>query len=84
MNFDPQIYIDITDYTEKKRKALSEFKLMHELVRKREGGKGTEYADLILSLNRTYGYASAVPYAEAFREFYCIETKSRAVPLLPI
>lgn len=84
LNFDPQIYIDITDYVDKKRKALSQFKLVDELIRKWEGEKSTGFPDLILSQNRSYGQWASVTYAEAFREFFCIETKSRAISLLPI
>ncbi|MEM2915641.1 MAG: PIG-L deacetylase family protein [Candidatus Bathyarchaeia archaeon] len=84
INWDPEFYIDITDYIEKKRQALNEFRLVDELIRKWEGPGSKGLADQIISQNRHYGLYSQVPYAEAFREFFGVEIKSRALKFLPI
>jgi LmbE family N-acetylglucosaminyl deacetylase len=84
VNFTPQLYIDITDYIEKKREALNQFILLDQIIRKWEGKKSKGYPDLIIAQDRSNGLHSSVTYAEAYREFVCVETKSRAISFLPI
>jgi LmbE family N-acetylglucosaminyl deacetylase len=84
VNWDPEFYIDITDYIKQKRQALQELTLVDELIREWEGPASTGLADQIISQNRQYGLYSSVPYAEAFREFFAVEIKSRALKHLPI
>ena len=84
INWHSEFYIDITEFIDKKRQALQEFTLVDELIRQWEGPASTGLADQIISLNRHYGLYSAVPYAEGFREFFAVETQSRALTHLPI
>jgi len=84
LNYEPEIYIDITDYIEKKKEALSQFKLLDAFFRKVEGERSKGFLNLVLSLDRSNGFYSGVTYAEEFREHMCIETKSKALSLLPI
>lgn len=84
INWEPEFYIDITEYVEKKREAIDQFRLVDELVRKWEGPGSKGLADQIIAQNRHYGLYSQVPYAEGFREFFAVETKSRALKHLPI
>ena len=84
INWDPEFYIDITEYIDKKKQALEELTLVDELIREWEGPASRGLADQIISQNRHYGLYSSVPYAEAFREFFAVEIKSRALKYLPI
>ena len=70
VNFDPEFYIDITEFIDKKRQALQEFKLIDGLLKQWEGPASKGLADQIISQNRHHGLYSSVPYAEAFREFF--------------
>ena len=84
VNWEPQIFIDITEHADRKRKAVAEFRQEDELLRAWEGPGTTGLADQVLSQNRASGQLSGVPYAEGFREFFAVETKSRAISLLPV
>jgi LmbE family N-acetylglucosaminyl deacetylase len=84
VNYEPEFFIDITEYVERKREAINQFGAEDELIRQWEGPQSKGLADQILSANRSHGQMSGVPYAEGFREFFAVETKSRALRLLPI
>jgi hypothetical protein len=84
VNWEPQIFIDITEHADRKRKAVGEFRQEDELLRAWEGPGSTGLADQVLSQNRASGRLLGVPYAEGFREFFAVETKSRAISLLPV
>ena len=83
VNYKPEFFVDITDYIDKKVKALQEFKLIDELLRQWQGPKSKGYVDQVLSVNRSEGKLASVTYAESFREFFAVETKSRALNMLP-
>jgi LmbE family N-acetylglucosaminyl deacetylase len=84
INWNPEFYIDITEFIDKKRQALQELKLVDELISQWEGPESKGLADQVISQNRHYGLYSSVPYAEGFREFFAVEIKSRALKHLPI
>jgi len=54
------------------------------IVQRRREAREQGLADQIIAQNRHYGLYSQVPYAEGFREFFAVETKSRALKHLPI
>ena len=83
INWEPQIFVDITEFIEIKRKSLDQFELEDEQLRKWEGLGSKGLADLIVSQNRALGLYASVPYAEVFREFFAVEIKSTGLKHMP-
>ena len=73
--FIPEIYLDISEFFERKCKAIC----CYETTMKHLGWSRERWIETWLSLDRVYGISSGVRYAEGFRQFWSSHLGRRAV-----
>jgi len=76
-DFQPEIYLDITQEIEKKKRALA----CYETTYKHLGWNADRWVETWLAQDRLFGANSGVRYAEGFRSFYSSHIGPRAYRL---
>ena len=79
--FHPDVFINITDVMDVKRKALQQYRSTWELAPYNGPEK---WIEMIEAFCRTWGACSGVEYAEAFESYWMYHYARRALEQLPV
>jgi LmbE family N-acetylglucosaminyl deacetylase len=80
VNFEPEVYIDISDVINIKRKALEQFTIMFNLL----GYSKNKIVEGVIGDDIRNGSASGVSYAECFKQYWTQHYGSRAFRVFPL